>query len=462
MARLCVRWLVVVSLAVLVGCGAPPSGSDGSIGGVTVNPATATIGIGETVQLTPTLTGVVGNPDRGVSWTSTPTNRATVTTAGLVTGVAPGTVVIAATSLADPSKSGFADITVTGPDGAVTEVMLIPNQVSSRIEILRVGGPFNMMEMSTPLNTVLNPTAVAVGPDGRVYVASVSANPTQDPDDPFDDAGIVIYPPAALQGGAVAPVAVLTSPMLGNPFALTFDANGTLWVGNTWQNNDPSNPFPEDTFRTVALLAFRDVAGIAANAERAPDVVLATFQGDKPEGFYVGWGLALDSLHIDPGGHLWVTDGNSVTRIDDIADVADGTLLDLVPGVQIQTQFAAVTNPNDNSIIEPRSAVVAANGRLYVGNSGNSVVSEFSDAADLTGVVVTQPQRRFTVEGVTTPSLMTIDADGKLWFGFGTGNSLRRVNIPQAGTFAATHSSVDYTPGFGTYFTGGLTIAWAP
>ncbi len=462
MARLCVRWLVVVSLAVLVGCGAPPSGSDGSIGGVTVNPATATIGIGDTVQLTPTPTGVVGNPDRGVSWTSTPTNRATVSTSGLVTGVAPGTVVIAATSLADPSKSGFADITVTGPGGAATEVMLIPNPVDSRIEILRVGGQFNLMEMSTPLNTVLNPTAVAVGPDGRVYVASVSANPNRDPDDPFDDAGIVIYPPSALQGGTVTPVAVLTSPMLGNPFALTFDANGTLWVGNTWQDNDPSNPFPEDTFRTVALLAFRDVAGIAANDVRAPDVVLATFEGVTPEGFYVGWGLALDSLHIDPGGHLWVTDGNSVTRIDDIADVADGTLLDLVPGVQIRTQFAGVTDPNDNSIIGPRSAVVDAGGSLYVGNSGNSVVSQFNGAAGLKGIVVTQPQRRFTVEGVPTPFLMTIDADGKLWFGFGAGNSLRRVNIPQTGTFAGTNYGVTYTPGFGTYSTGGLTIAWAP
>jgi hypothetical protein len=465
-ARSVLVWFVVLSLAGLIGCGgAPPPGSGGSIAGVTVTPATATIAVDETVQLTATLTGVTGNPNRGITWRSDDTNRATVSSTGLVTGKAAGAVEITATSVGDSSKVGAATVTVTGPGGAGAEVMLIPNFTASRIEILRVGGAFDLLEMSTPLNTVLFPTAVAVGPDGRVYVASVSANPNQDPEDAFDDGGIVIYPPAALQGGTVAPIAVLTSPLLGHPFALTFDAQGTLWVGNTWQDSDPKNPFPDETFRSVALLAFRDVAGITANADRDPDVVLATFQGATPEGFYVGWGNQIESMHIDPAGHLWVTDGGTVTRIDDLADVADGTVLDLVPGVQIQTQFEGVSDSNDNSIIGPRSAVVDAGGRLYVGNSGNDVVSRFDDAASLTGVVVTQPGRRFFVDGVTTPSLMTIDAAGALWFGFGDGNTLRRIIGPETVSdrlFAATNYSVEYTPGFGTYATGGLTMAFAP
>jgi len=463
-ARVWNRWLVLVSVAALVGCGAPPPGSGGSIGGVTVTPATATVAVDETVQLTATLTGVTGNPNRGIFWTSSDTNRATVSSTGLVTGKVPGAVVVTATSVADPSKVGASTVTVTGPGGADTEVMLIPNFSNARIEILRDGGPFDALQMSTPLNTALFPTAVAVGPDGRVYVASVSANPNQDPGDPFDDGGIVIYPPAALQGGTVAPVAVLTSPLLGHPFALTFDANGTLWVGNTWQDLDPKNPFPAEAFRFVALLAFRDVASITANADPDPDVVLATLQGATPAGFYVGWGNQIQSLHIDPAGHLWVTDGGTVTRIDDLADVADGTVLDLVPGVQIQMQLEAVADPNDNSIIDPRSAVVDAGGRLYVGNGGNSAVSRFDNAADLTGVVLTQPGRRFFVDGVTTPSLMTMDADGALWFGYGNGDTLRRVLGPETVSnrgFAAT-TSVAYTPGFGTYASGGLTMAFAP
>jgi hypothetical protein len=35
-----------------------------------------------------------------------------------------------------------------------------------------------------------------------------------------------------------------------------------------------------------------------------------------------GDGNQIESMHIDPAGHLWVTDGSTVTRIDDVADVA--------------------------------------------------------------------------------------------------------------------------------------------
>jgi hypothetical protein len=465
-ARVLLALLVGVSLAVLVSCSAPPSGSDGSVGGVVVSPATATIDVGDTVQLTATLTGVVGDPPRGVTWVSGNTNRATVSSTGLVTGVAPGPVAVTATSVWDSTKVGVADVTVTGPGGASTEVMLLANFIQSRIEILRRGGSFNELQESTPLNLspIQFPTAVAVGPEGRVYVASVSANPAQDPDDPFDDSGIAIYPPAALNGGTVAPVAILTSPLLGNPFALLLDTNGTLWVGNTWQNADPRNPFGVEAFRYVALLGFRDVASITENTVREPDIVLATFQGASPEGFYVGWGIQILSLHLDAGGRLWVTDGNSVTRIDGLADLPDGTVLDLVPGAQIQMQFEAVVDPDDNSIIEPRSAVVDSGGRLYVGNAGNKAVSRFDDAANLTGVVTSQPTLRFFVDFVPTPSLMTIDTDGGLWFGQGTGNTLRRIGSPQLVTnrvFAVPTESAALTPSFG-FIQGGLTLAFAP
>jgi hypothetical protein len=465
-ARTMFIWLAVVSLAGLVACGGAPSGTDGTVGGVTVSPATTTIEVGETVQLTATLTGVVGNPPSGVNWVSGNTNRATVSSSGLVTGVAPGTVIVTATSVWDTTKVGLSEVTVTGPGGANTEVMLLANFIESRIEILRRGGLFNELQMSTPLSLspVLFPTAVAVGPDQRVYVAAATANPTQDPDDIFDNGGIAIYPPAALNGGTVAPIAILTSPLLGNPFALILDDNGTLWVGNTWQDADPRNPFGEDAFRYVALLGFRDVANITANTERAPDIVLATFQGFSPDGFYVGWGNQIRSLHIDPLGNLWVTDGNSVTRIDDLASVEDGTVLDLVPGVQIQTQFEAVADPDDNSIIEPRSAVVDAGGRLYVGNGGNRAVSRYDNAASRSGVVLTQPTLRFFVDGVPTPSLMTIDTDGGLWFGLGTGNSLRRIGSPHTvpnRMFAVPSGSVAFTPSFG-FIEGGLTLTFAP
>ncbi|HYT72635.1 MAG TPA: Ig-like domain-containing protein, partial [Gemmatimonadales bacterium] len=82
------------------------------VASVTVSPATATIQVGQTVQLTATPKDASGNPLAGrvVTWASGSTSIATVNASGLVSGVAPGSATITATS---EGKSGTAAITVT-------------------------------------------------------------------------------------------------------------------------------------------------------------------------------------------------------------------------------------------------------------------------------------------------------------------------------------------------------------
>lgn len=81
-----------------------------------------TVVAGEAITLTATVTG---STDVAVTWESADTAVATVA-AGVVTGVKAGTVVITATSHADPSKKATKSITVTAPavvvsvDGAAT------------------------------------------------------------------------------------------------------------------------------------------------------------------------------------------------------------------------------------------------------------------------------------------------------------------------------------------------------
>lgn len=81
---------------------------------VTVNPASATVATGQPVTLSATLTDSAGNvlSGRPVSWASAPTAVATVTSGGVVTGVAPGEATITATS---EGKSGTATVTVPAP-----------------------------------------------------------------------------------------------------------------------------------------------------------------------------------------------------------------------------------------------------------------------------------------------------------------------------------------------------------
>ena len=100
--------------------------------GVTVAPATATIRVGETQQLTATVAPENASY-KTVTWSSSATATATVSNAGLVTGRAAGTATITATT-ADGSFQSASTITVQAaepppPAPAATSVAVIPYHV---------------------------------------------------------------------------------------------------------------------------------------------------------------------------------------------------------------------------------------------------------------------------------------------------------------------------------------------
>jgi len=84
------------------------------VASVAVSPTTASVPVGQTVQLTATPKDANGNTlsGRTIAWASSNPAAATVNTSGRVTGVAAGTATITATS---EGKSGTAAITVTAP-----------------------------------------------------------------------------------------------------------------------------------------------------------------------------------------------------------------------------------------------------------------------------------------------------------------------------------------------------------
>src|SRR5690606_16063559 len=97
------------------------------VGSVTVSPAQASVPAGTTVQLTAEVKDAEGNvlDDRAVTWSSSDTTVATVSTSGLVTGVAAGTATITAAS---GDKSGSAEVTVTPPSSSsVARVEISPS-----------------------------------------------------------------------------------------------------------------------------------------------------------------------------------------------------------------------------------------------------------------------------------------------------------------------------------------------
>lgn len=109
-------------LAALTGCGGGDSGSEPNpappppptVAAVEVQPATAEVMVGETVQLQVTVRDDRGNAlaGRTVTWSTSQGSVATVSSSGVVTGVAPGPVTITATA---DGRSGTASVTVTTP-----------------------------------------------------------------------------------------------------------------------------------------------------------------------------------------------------------------------------------------------------------------------------------------------------------------------------------------------------------
>ena len=90
-----------------------PDPSAPAVTSVTVDPTTASVIEGETVQLT--ATALPAGSLQTMTWTTSEAGTATVSVAGVVTGVAAGTATITATSADDPTKSASATITVTVP-----------------------------------------------------------------------------------------------------------------------------------------------------------------------------------------------------------------------------------------------------------------------------------------------------------------------------------------------------------
>lgn len=92
---------------------------------VAISPSAPTIIVGQNLPLTATVS-VVGGASTAVTWSSSNASIASVTSAGVLTGVAAGNASITATSVADATKSATAPVVVSPPPPAVVSVIVTP------------------------------------------------------------------------------------------------------------------------------------------------------------------------------------------------------------------------------------------------------------------------------------------------------------------------------------------------
>jgi uncharacterized protein YjdB len=139
------------------------------VASVTVLPATSSVAIGQTTQLTATLTDASGNTLSGrvVTWSSSQTSIATVSGTGVVTGVSGGTATITALS---EGQTGTATVDVVAP--GVRTITIVPS--SATIAVL--GSITLTATVRDPSGAIIN--AQVSWSSNNSLVASVSSNGT--------------------------------------------------------------------------------------------------------------------------------------------------------------------------------------------------------------------------------------------------------------------------------------------
>lgn len=100
-----------------------------AVTGVTLDETTKTITAGDNFTLRATVSGT-GSFDSSVTWTSSNDSIATVSSGGVVTGVAPGTATITATTVGTPTKSATCTVTVEAPPIPVESFTITPASLS--------------------------------------------------------------------------------------------------------------------------------------------------------------------------------------------------------------------------------------------------------------------------------------------------------------------------------------------
>jgi uncharacterized protein YjdB len=213
------------------------------VGSVTVGPATSSVTVGQSVTLTATVRDTSGAvvTDRAVTWRSSDETIATVSSAGVVTGVNAGTATITATS---EGKSGSAVVTVLPVPVATvtldpTSLRLEPGQTATLVATTRsADGTVLTGRVVTFASDNVN--VARVSSDGVVTgVAPGTATITATSEGRSATATVTVQPTVAYV--IVSPTTVFLKKNTTVQLSVTaYDAGGHVIVGRavTWSSDD--------------------------------------------------------------------------------------------------------------------------------------------------------------------------------------------------------------------------------
>jgi len=402
------------------------------VASVSVSPASATILLGQTAQLTATPKDANGSALTGrvVTWASSAPGVASVSASGLVTGVAAGSATLTATS---EGKSGTASITVTiVPVAAVAVTPAAPN--------IRVGGTVQLTATATDSAGNVLTGRVVTWASSAPGVASVNGS------------GLVTGVAAgtamltATSGGksgtatvtvTIAPVASVTlSP--GSPSirvggtvqlaATTKDSAGNVLTGRvvTWASSVPAVATVSATGLVTGVAAGTITITATSEGQSGTATVTVTIPpvasvavSPSSSSLQIGGTVQLTATTKDSAGN--VLTGRAVTWASSAPAVATVSASGLVTAVAAGSATLTATSEGKNGTATvtvnpvPVASVTvspAAN-NLVIGQTAQLSASTKDSAGNvLTGRTITWASSSTTVATVSASGLVTAKAAG--------------------------------------------------
>ena len=333
------------------------------VASVTVTPSSASVPVGQTVQLSATPKDANGSPlsGRGVTWASDDTTIARVSGSGLVTGRGAGSATITATS---EGKSGTATIMVTSVPVPVASVTVTPSSASGQ-----VGQTVQLT--ATPKDASGNPlsgravtwsssdTAIAtVSGTGFVTAkAAGTATITATSEGKSGTATITVMSvPVPVASVTVTPSSA--SVPVGQTVQLTAtpkDAGGNPLSGRavTWSSSDTAIATVNASGRVTAKAAGSATITAASEGKSGTSAITVP----PPSG---GGGARF--------GHVFIVTEENTNYADAIGNASMPYLNSLAQQYGLATQYYANTHPSIGNYFE------LATGQVLTNNDGSSTI----------------------------------------------------------------------------------------
>jgi len=268
-----------------------------------------------------------------------------------------------------------------------------------------IGQPdFNTLTAGQPASptTIGNPTAVAFDSKGDLWVVDTSNNRVLEYTPPFS-----IGQSASLVIGQTSLTGTTdTSPSGGlfGPTDLAFDPSGNLWVTDSGNNRVLEFKAPFSNGESASIVLGQPTFG---------GYIGTTTQGGMNSPAY---------LAFDPSGNLWVTDQGNNRVLEFKAPFSIGEEASTVIGHANFTSFAPASTTTAKSLFEPVGIAFDSKGDLWVVDSGDHRVLEYSgpyppgDSAATT--VIGQSDLTSSSTGLNAYAI-AFDSSGNLWISDG-------------------------------------------